>query len=755
MLLFVISFLIGISQLMWLPTLNLTWVIPLILPVLIGLLNRKKHPIFVTIFALGLGIIYGIISGTIAKSHQLNTIPFENIQVEGIVINLPIHKKDRVKFALKVESMSAQLPLKKILVNWYKNPDVIKPGQKWLFELKLKPIHGYKNPGSFDYSKWLFRQGYDAIATVKKAKLIESQNYDLSTLINVFRAKIAKIIQQQYSVSRVQALIQALIIGDKSQISSDDSQLFKDTGTAHLVAISGLHIGLIAFVGMLFGRLLFVIIANERLNRFKLEALFAISFALIYSLLAGFSIPTIRALIMVLVFSISYVGKLKISRWYSWSIAMLVVLLIDPLSVLDLGFWFSFTAVAVLIFAFSNKMKKTNKIITFIQAQIVILIGLSLLMVLAFYQVNFLAPIVNILVLPLASFLLIPMIFVSMLVYFIYPPLANMFFFAAEKLTSLLFLFLDFVQQYNYLSISVKNISFFSICTAIIAIIILLLPKLFRWRYLALLLWLPLFLNRPNEIKNGEFKVNVLDVGQGLSVIVTTKNTVMIYDTAAKYDSGFSLASTVIIPFLQSRGIQKVDKIILSHDDNDHAGGIDLLKSEYNVTDVMGVTAEYSGCQYPLQWHWNQVKFEVYSPLELIPYLANNSSCVVKVSSEYGSILLTGDIEEPVEYRLVNKFPEQIESNVLLVPHHGSKTSSSMSFIKKVNPKIAINSSGFMNQFNHPHPKIKQQYLSEGIKFYDTQVNGMIELVFNQNGIKVSQHTSTSQHFWDVDFSNK
>jgi competence protein ComEC len=224
----------------------------------------------------------------------------------------------------------------------------------------------------------------------------------------------------------------------------------------------------------------------------------------------------------------------------------------------------------------------------------------------------------------------------------------------------------------------------------------------------------------------------------------------MIYDVAAKYDSGFSLASAVIIPFLQDQGIQAIDKVILSHDDNDHAGGIGVLQSEYQITEIMGVTDGYTACQYPKQWQWDQVQFEIYSPLELIPYLANNSSCVLKVSSMYGSILLTGDIEEPVEYRLINKFPTQIKSDVLLIPHHGSKTSSSLSFIQQVNPKVAINSSGFMNQFNHPHPKIKQQYINQNIEFYDTQDKGMIEVEFSNKPITVTQHANNYPHFWDV-----
>ena len=280
--------------------------------------------------------------------------------------------------------------------------------------------------------------------------------------------------------------------------------------------------------------------------------------------------------------------------------------------------------------------------------------------------------------------------------------------------------------------------------------VLLLLPRLFRFRYLVLILLLPLFANRQSNLNQHEFQVNILDVGQGLSIIVTTKNHTMIYDTGAKYESGFSLASAVVLPYLQFQGITTVDKLVLSHADNDHAGGVAEIISYYPQLTVIDVMGKYSDCKYPFTWQWDEVTFEIYSPFELLPYLGNNSSCVIKIFSKNGSILLTGDIQEPVEYRLIKSFPNQINSDVLLVPHHGSRTSSSNNFIKQVNPKIAINSAGFANQFNHPHPLIRQLYLDSGIEFYDTQNKGMIELNFNSYGIDIQQYAEINPHFWHV-----
>ena len=749
---FAISFLIGVSQLLWLPKLQIVWLLPIALILSITLfskINKNIRSISI-IMGLCLGFVYAIIVGINVKSYQLKGVPDSYINIIGKVSNLPIIKNDKVKFSFEISEIQENIHLKKILVSWYNSNEKVVAGQIWNLNLKLKPIHGYKNPGSFDYSKWLFRQGYDATATVKKAALLAESSADISSKVHLFRAKIATIIDNNFHSTRVQALIKALTIGDKSQISYQDSQLFQTTGTAHLIAISGLHIGLIAFVGILFGRILFFVFANERFNRFKYEAIFAIGFAMIYALLAGLSIPTIRALIMVTVFSVAHASKQQIGRWQTWSIAMLMVLLIDPFGVLDIGFWFSFGAVAVLMFAFNGRNNKGAKAIAFIKAQVVILIGLMPLMVIVFKQINLLTPFVNILVLPLASLLLIPLTFASMFVYTFSDAMAEFLFYLVEKLAVYLFMILDYMQKFDFLSIGVKNINSYTVTALVIAMFILLLPKLFRWRFLALILFIPLFLKKQGHLQYNEFQINVLDVGQGLSVVVSTKNHSLVYDTGAKYDTGFSLATSVLIPFLQHQGMETVDKLILSHKDNDHAGGVEELISSFPDMQVLDVMGDYSDCQFPSSWDWDGVHFSIYSPFELLPYLGNNSSCVLKISSKNGSILLTGDIEEPVEYRLTKKFPHHIKSDVLLVPHHGSRTSSSKAFIKLVAPKVAVNSSGFANQFNHPHPLIKQLYLDQGIIFYDTQTKGMIKLVFKDHDIKIQQYADVYPHFWDT-----
>jgi competence protein ComEC len=751
MLVFSFSFLIGASQLLWLPEINLMWLLYAIAASgFIYLITPKISFIFLILLGFNLGFSYAVISAHISKNYQLQIAPKDSIHITGEIIDLPVIKKDRVRFSLKVQSTEDKLLANKLLLSWYKTQQSIKPGQQWKFEVKLKPIHGYHNPASFDYSQWLFRKGFDATGSIRSAELLSNHANSLSAHINRWRMSLATIIDQNIESSRVRALIKALTIGDKSQISFSDSQLFQQTGTAHLIAISGLHIGLMAFVGILFGRLVFYLFSNQIFNRIKYEAIFSIAFSLIYALLAGLSIPTVRALVMVVVFALSYAFKHSVTRWQAWSVAMLIVLLIDPMSVLDVGFWFSFSAVALLMFVFTGRKLSNNKILAFIKAQWVILIGLLPLMALIFHQVNFLTPIANLIVLPLASILLIPLMFVAFFIYVFSNNAAHFLFILVEKLADYLFIILDYLQHFSFLSIPIPNITSLTLVALIIAVILLLLPRLFRWKWMALLLIVPLFLKQNNQqLKMSEFQVNVLDVGQGLSVMVSTKNHHLLYDTGSKYKSGFSLVQAVVIPYLKNNDISKIDKLILSHADNDHAGGVNELKTYDDSVTIYATKGEYHACTNRLSWQWDGVNFEVLSPYELYPYLGNNSSCVIKISNKDHSILLTGDIEEAIEYRLTKNFSQQIKTDVLLVPHHGSRSSSGLGFLEAVAPKIAVNSSGFYNQFHHPHPLIIERYNKQSIQFLDTQDKGMIELKFTDKQIKVSQYLDDHPHFWN------
>ena len=747
-----LSFLFGITPIIWLPFVKIYWLFPLFVCGVIALFLSQRSPKkyhYYSIISFVLGFSYAIVAVENAQSHLLTFVPDNMYWVEGEITNLPKITDKKATFALDVDKQSDELKLKKILVNWYDSSDNLQTGQKWKLKLKLKPIHGVRNPGSFDYSKWLFRNGYSATASVKDSQLLTNSTLGLFSKINRLRENVAHFIDDHFISLRVKSLLKALVIGDKREISYKDSQLFQQTGAAHLIAISGLHIGLVAFFGLIIGRLIFYLIPSEHVNQFKYEAFFAILLGLFYALMAGLSIPTIRALVMVAVFSLAHVFKTKITNWQAWASALVIVLIMDPLSVLDLGFWFSFMAVAVLMFGFSNRKQSLLKVTVFIKAQIFILVGLLPLMAIFFHQINLLAPLTNFIVLPLVSFLLIPLLFLSLMVSIFNNFLSSIMFSSVEILVEVFFKLLEDLSRLNGLILPLPQLTFSQILVLVSIVMLLLLPKLFRWRFIIIIFLVGfLFIPAP-KLMVDDFDVNLLDVGQGLSIVITTKNHTMVFDTGARYDSGYSYAASVVVPFLNSKAINYVDYLVLSHKDNDHAGGAGMLIEKYtnvNILDVLGVNGS---CKSPKTWQWDGVNFSVLSPFELTPYLGNNSSCVIKISSPNGSVLLTADIEEPVEYRLVNNDPNSLKSDVLIVPHHGSKSSSSDDFLTLVNPKVALNSSGFANQFNHPHPKIKKRYKSKNITFLDTQKSGMITVKFRKEEIQFYEERMDFMHVWD------
>ena len=770
MLKFALSFLLGISQVLWLPTVNSWWLfLPLLLSaVLVIFFVKNQKSLNKTVFALSLGFLLGlsyvVATAYLQKQRQLQCVPAASVVVQAEIVGLAKIKHDKIKFIANIKSIQSKgfkqtgekIKVKKLLLTWYDDYPQIQAGQLWQLELKLKPNNSYYNPGSYDYSKWLFRHKIDATATVKNGQFI-SQNKTFDAFISQLRLKIAAVIEHNVNSQRVSALLRALSIGDKSQIEFADAKLFQQTGTAHLIAISGLHIGLMAFVGLLLARFVFFLLPNERFNRQKYEAIFSLAFALFYAVLAGLSLPTIRALVMVTVFAFAHVSKTPVSRWQAWSVAMMVVLVFDPLSVLDVGFWFSFGAVALLMFAFSGRKLQKNKILLFVQAQIIILIGLLPFMLIVFHKVNLLTPFANLLVLPLASFFIIPLLFLSLFSYMFSTYVAHFLFQILQVISQLFFSILDFMQQFSFINIDSRTLNTAELLALFLFALVFLLPRFLRLKVMALFLLLPLFLQHAKSRLKDEFVVHVLDVGQGLSVVIMTQNHSLVYDTGAKFDSGFSLAHAVVIPFLQSQGVKKIDKLILSHADNDHAGGEqDLLEysPEAEVLAVRRVTsASTKLCHYPLAWHYDGVLFEILSPYNQQPYLGNDSSCVLKVSSKNGSILLTADIQLAIEYRLIHQFADKIQSDVLVVPHHGSKTSSSLPFLQKVKAKTAINSSGLANQFHHPHAQIKQRYHDLGIRFMDTQNLGMISLEFKHDKNTILSYKNQHPHVWHVHLS--
>ena len=522
-----------------------------------------------------------------------------------------------------------------------------------------------------------------------------------------------------------------------------------------------------------------------RIPAYYVASILALLAGVLYAALAGFAIPTQRALIMLVVVFIALMMRREISASYIITISLLSVLLLDPLSPLSIGFWLSFSAVAIIVFSLSARLasssmvlsKNVFKIWQLGKVQWAIFIGLLPMMLILFHQFSLSAPLANFLAVPLMSIIIVPLTLLSAAVLFIYEPLAYNLFLLLEWPIDALFWYLEKLtllpESYYYFS----EVSMPATLLAFIGCIWLLMPWGWPARWMGIILLLPAILNssltkESDNIPPGELIMTVLDVGQGLSTIIRTSQHTLLYDTGDKFSPGFNMSDMVSIPFLRLKGISKIDQLILSHTDRDHAGSYVEL-NQLNIKKVMSgeadkikekfkgyiqhssVHIEIEQCHQGMSWQWDGVNFEVLSPKLLtiekkaLRLKANNQSCVVLVTTQSGqNILLTGDIEKKLEKQLIKDYPE-LMIDVLVVPHHGSKTSSSAQFLDQFKPEIAIFSYGYLNRFRHPADIVVQRYKQRQIKLFNTS-SGAIEL--NRDIIKqtweVESYRIKNRHFW-------
>jgi len=672
----------------------------------------------------------------------------EPVTVTGTILQLPDVDTRRTRFLFATDNSSYQ----RLLLNWYwsdpTQTQALKSGQKWQLQVSLKPPHGLANPAGFDYARWLFRQGIDAMGTVRGGNLLTPSSTFSWNHIHHYREQVRDWLNQHFTQQPARGLVKALTIGDKTDIPRPQQELLQASGAAHLLAISGLHIGIVAALGYRLGWLLFYLWRPRRLLRPHIQSLCAFSCAFLYASLAGFSIPTLRALLMLSVYLVAIYKRRSVYSWDIYGMALFLVLAYDPLSVLDMGFWLSFGAVLVLLMAFRGR-KQQKPWLAFIRAQWMILIGLLPFSVLLFGGVQGFAPIMNLLLIPLMSLLLMPLLFVLLMtgLFSITPGLLVT---AIELCIDVFYHIMQDLSQWHWLKWSFSIQPGWALLCLVLFAVVMLMPAVVPKRWLAIPLLLPSFFPQLKRPPEGSVDITVLDVGQGLSILVQTQRHQLLYDTGAASLSGFTMVNAAVIPVLKKHNIQKLDKVILSHADNDHAGGYAELRRQVTIDQTLaGFHAGLPYCLKGHRWMWDGVQFEIFSPYNLHPYLGNNSSCVLRISTAEHSMLITGDIESPVEYRLVQQAAKWLQSDILVVPHHGSRTSSSSTFLEAVHPRLAVNSSAYTNHFGHPASDIKRRYQQHGIPFIDTQTHGMIHIRLSQNS-HIDCHLESRKRIWRV-----
>lgn len=739
-----LSFLAGVMMLQLQAELpSLYWAV-LLIPFLALSVYFQKH--YWLLFLLS-GFFWANFHGW----HYLSSVPDttlagKNILVSGVITDLPVKQSRSTKFLFKVESFELDgyqgaVP-KQLRLSWYYSKKVLRPGDQWQFVVRIKPPSGFQNPGGFDYTAWLFQQGIHATGYVRKSPLNKKigESYWLS-VIDRLRYKIRETINTN-SNTEISSLLNALAIGYRNDMSPDIWQVFIKTGTNHLIAISGLHIGLIAgFVWMIL-RLLSRIKYLSIYLSYRQLLIYSFSVALFYAALAGFTIPTQRALIMLAVVYTGFYLYRHLTVLQSLSLALVIVLIISPTSVLSVGFWLSFLAVAAISYSLVGRLSGRNRIITWLWPQIVVITVLIPLSFYFFQQSSIIAFIANVVAIPVIGMLILPILLLALLIAPIHMSSASLLLSFSADLLSYLVNFLRFLAEYEFSVWVHSEANLLSLVLAMIALVILFLPYAFPARLLSVFLLMPLFFQKTESLPEAIFELHVLDVGQGLSVFIKTKNHNLLFDTGARFSDRFDLGEKVVVPFLRHVGVNKLDRMIISNGDNDHIGGAQSVINTMQIDEVIGRDIdklEHSNtslCTKGQKWIWDGVTFEILHPQHQAYRKRNNYSCVLKVSNTINSVLITGDIEKKAEKELLQEQKELLKANVLIVPHHGSKTSSSLAFLQAVQPEIAIYSSGFLNRYRFPKEKVVERYRQLDIEQLNTASSGHISLLMGLEGIK-------------------
>lgn len=787
---FALGFVFGawcLQQQAVLPDRQGAWLLALSLVVL-GILYAYQTRILKKISLLILASVLGFVWAAAFATYRLNdALPKDweqkSVEIIGVVASLPeaTERGERFRFDVeKIVTKGAQVP-HHISLNFYRNPQSSRPehapnlnnyfhaGERWKFTVRLKRPHSTYNPHGFDFEAWALAENIRATGTVRNKSGYQKLDHFVwhpQYLIERTREHIGSYISQTLIGKPYVGVIRALVVGEDSQISQADWDVYLRTGTNHLMSISGLHITMLA--GLAFGLTAFL------WRRFpnavmwmptrKAATLSGALVAFLYACLAGMSVPTQRTLLMLIIFAIALLlaRRLAISRVLA--IALVAVVLADPWAVIAPGFWLSFGAVGLIAYVSVNRLKPAHWLKTAVTTQWAISLGLLPLLIVMFGQASMISPIANAIAIPLISLAVVPLAILGSLLH------------------------LDFVLQISHfiLQLCMHGLHWladlpiwqqaapplWTLFIAILGVLWMLLPRGFPMRWAGLLLLLPLFFENTPKLAHGEMQVAVLDVGQGLAVVIRTEKHSMLYDAGPRYSLQNDAGSRIIVPCLRGMGIHQLDALIVSHDDEDHSGGVasvlaqvpvKWLASSFEFTEST-LTTRQINCNAGQHWQWDGVRFEVlypmpesYSDTEIKD---NNRSCVLKVSSASGSILLTGDIEREAELALLeankgNVFNDSdlhensLKSDVIVVPHHGSKTSSTPEFVQAVGAHHALFTVGYLNRFKHPKPLIQKRFEESGASIHRSDYDGAILLEFRQqSSLAITRWRQERPRYW-------
>ncbi|MDQ1314893.1 MAG: competence protein ComEC [Pseudomonadota bacterium] len=776
--LILIAFCLGIwllQQQAALPPTRWLWALPLLSGIL--LLPRFTHPPSeimrlggVALLSVALGFAW---AAWRADARLAERLPdhWQGVDVEivGVVSDLPHANVRGERFVFDVERVLTPgvSAIRRVQLTryWPRGADprpTIHAGERWQFTVRLKRPNGTHNPHGFDLEAWMLERGIAASGYVRETpppQRLDARAATPAAWIDAAREGICSRIFATLDDAPYAGVISALVIGDQRSIPHPQWRSFTRTGVNHLLSISGLHVTMIAALAgwmAAFGWRRWPR-AAERLPARQAGLAVAVLAALGYALLAGFQVPAQRTLFMLVVLALALWGRREPRPFSALAWALFAVLLLDPWAVLSAGFWLSFGAMAAILWVSFGRIDLPEKLRGWVTVQAAVTLALAPALLLLFQQVSIVSPLANAVAIPVVSWLVTPLALLGVAA----PPLWHLSAWLMEGLGQGLM----WASGLPW-AVAVRPApGAAAILLAVIGSVWLLMPRGFPLRVVGVVLWLPLLLPPADELAAGTFRAEVIDVGQGTAILIRTADHALLYDTGAAFADS-DAGERIIVPYLRAAGVDALSGLIVSHDDNDHSGGLQsvlrdiptgwLLHGMPAGSRLLRDAIAPRHCARGQRWQWNGVQFAVLNPPAGAHLKGNRRdndfSCVLKVSVGEHSLLVTGDAERRGELELLESGADVV-ATVLVAGHHGSRSSSMAEFVERVRPRHVVFTMGYRNRFGHPHSQVVARFRDLGANILRSDRGGLIRFEFGEAGVVAAEYRPSLRRYWHADFS--
>lgn len=757
--------LVGISLALWLPSLAPRWL--LLAAAIIGVPIWWRAQRVRWLGACLCGFALAGVHATHALSIQL-PVDWEkrDVEVSGRVVELPLHQPRRTAFVLRVgrgEDQPEPLRGRLLRLSWYDAYDgsrssgrgELQAGQHWQMNVRVRAPRGLRNPGGFDTEKHALASRVTASGYVREPEAASLQTDGRG--INAWRGAMAERIAEVISPESAR-FIAAFALGDTRGLDDQDWHVLRANGLSHLVAISGMHVGIVAgfFALMVTGVWWLFPALGRRVPRPVAAAMGGLVGAMLYAAVAGFALPTVRTVLMVAVVASTRVLRRRSTTLEVLALAMIAVLVVDPLSALTAGFWLSFFGVAWLVWCLPEAGRRPLR--DLVSAQGVATVGLLPLTAVLFDQASVVGPFANLVAVPWWTLVVVPLSLAGTALELLHAGWGQWAWSAAAWCFQRSWPLFETLASSDFSLWWLRESRWFALPLAAAGAFWLLLPRGLPGRPLALLLWLPLLWPARDLPRPGEVEVRVFDVGQGSSVLVRTANHSLLYDMGPATPDGFDSGERVVLPALRALGVGRLDRAVVSHADNDHDGGFDAVRSRIaigiaNAPEDSG-TPDARPCVAGEQWDWDGVSFRFMHPPPYFPYLGNDASCVLRITGSHGSALLLGDVSQVIERDLVRRSrldaEAAVDAEVVLVSHHGAANGSDPALVEATGARFAIMSTGHGNRYRHPRPEVLQRWQEAGAETPNTSRDGSLKLRIGAGGVELETRRGARPRLWDA-----